>query len=143
MVAGTPSESPATGVCARLACLVFQLMSGSSHVDASHVVTTQMIWFYLACGVWKLNPDFLNPQISCSGGFLVLLLCGWLPKAWLTDTLVSATIRLAPHVTAFVELSIPLCLYLGKYHEVWPGARQFTVLGITAIALHFLGCLPI
>ena len=94
-----------------IACIAFVLIPGSTHVDASHVVTTQMIWFYLASGFWKINTSALNPQISCSGGFLVLLLCGWLPKAWHTDTLISATVHLGPHITAIVELAIPICLY--------------------------------
>ena len=63
------------------ACLVFIFFLDSSSIDPRHVVRYQMIIFYAASGVWKLNYAFLDPQLSCGSVYLMQLLCGWLPVA--------------------------------------------------------------
>lgn len=109
--------------------LLALLASGADLGVISGTIRAQMATFYAAAGIWKATTDHSDPRLSCSSLLFVQTLCGWLPPALLSPTLVALIARSAPHVTLVVEVGIPVLLLA-------PVRRLHRLGVLLALALH-------
>ena len=101
--------------------------------QASATIRAQLVLFYVAAGVWKVNSSFLNVHYSCAPVFLLQLTAAYLPQSAQHPLLVLLIGRSAAALTIAVEVGVGLLLWLGR------GRRTWGLLGVTLGAmLHLL-----
>ena len=122
-------------------CITRPLNDALSNGDEAEIVAVagpasrmQLIIFYLASGVWKINSSFMDPRYSCASIYMVSLVGHRLTS---NAALLSALVRIAPLSTIVLEMLLPLL-------QAAPRAGRWSRLGVAAtLAFHFaIGVTP-
>ena len=114
-------------------CLHVKELSATDEADvvamAAPTSRLQLVIFYLASGVWKINSSFIDSKYSCASIYAVSLTGHRLSD---NESLLRAVALVAPVATIIVELLLPLL-------QAAPSSGRWSRLGVAAtLVFHFM-----